>query len=107
MHVVEATSKRDTLTVLNEVYEDFHALLIVQRGANESFKNYESQFAALVSRFNAHGLSLHLSEPILAFMPTTSAGIANNHRVSMLAAASNDVCIKEEGEWSGNQAPTL
>lgn len=63
-------------------------------------KNYESLLAALVSRFNAHGLSLRLPEHILVFMLMTSAGIADNHRVSILVAVSNDVCTKEEDEWS-------
>lgn len=98
-HVVKVILERDNLTIWNEAYADLRSLVTTRRGASESFKNYESRFAALMSGFNAHELSPRLPEPILAYMPMTSAGIADNHRVSILAGASNDLCINEEGEW--------
>ena len=83
--VVAAIYKRDTLTVLSDVYTDFNALVCARRGTTESFKNYEVRFAALVSKFNAHGSSLSLPQTITALMLMASSGIEDNHRVSILA----------------------
>ena len=90
-HVVNAIYKRDTLTVLNDVYVDFNNLVSAKRGQTESFRNYDMRFAALVSKFNAHGSSLQLPESITAFMLMSSGNIDDSNRVSIMASAANEL----------------
>ena len=52
--VLDCVYKRDALAVVSDVYQDFMTLLTMKRGNNESFMNFESRFAAQISKFNAH-----------------------------------------------------
>ena len=42
--------QRDPITVVSEVYRDFTDLIATRRGANESFRNFESRYTAQVSK---------------------------------------------------------
>ena len=68
---------------MNEVYQDFISLLGAKRGNYESFKNFESQFEALVPKFNAHSGDTELPECLTAFML-----LDGEQRISVLAASS-------------------
>ena len=52
--VIKAVYKRDDLSIMNGVYQNFINLLNTKRGSSESFKNSESRFDAQVSKFNAN-----------------------------------------------------
>lgn len=90
-NVVNVVYKRDKLRVLSDVYYDFNKLISARRRGNEEFKNYEARFGTLLSKFNAHGSSLQLPESITALMLISTYVINDNHRVSILAAASEDI----------------
>lgn len=62
--------------------------------------NYESRFAALLSRFNSHCFSPSLPEPVVSFTLMASANIEGNCRVSMLAAASSGMSFKAKNKKS-------
>lgn len=92
-HIANSIYKRDSLTGLSTLYTDFNNLVSYVHGSNVSFKNYETRFAALISKFNGHGASLNLPESITAFMIMSSADINDSHCVSILAAAAKDVMV--------------
>jgi len=85
--IIDAIYKRDALSVVSEVYQDFNDLLTCRRSSNESFKNYESRFAAMVAKMSAHGNTVKLHESLLAMMLLTNANIDDAQRVPILAAA--------------------
>lgn len=64
----------------------------MKRGADESFLNFESRFAAQVSKFNSHSSDAKLPEALTSFMLLANSNIDNNQRISILAAA----CPKED-----------
>lgn len=86
--IIKAVYKRDALSVVSEVYQNFIALLNTKRGHNESFKNFKSQFDAHVSRFNASSESAKWPNALTAFMLLVNASVDSSQRVSVLAAAS-------------------
>lgn len=61
--VVAAVHRRDPLTVISTVYEDFSLLVSARRADNETFKAFESIFEAAVSLFRSHGDDITISEP--------------------------------------------
>ena len=85
--IVKAIYKRDPLSAVSTVYQDFLTVLGTKRGASESFRNFESRFTANVSKFNSHSTSFVLIEAIAAFMLLANSGVDSNQRVSVLAAA--------------------
>lgn len=93
LHIVNALLKRNFLSVLSAVYANFNPLVSCRCETSESFGNYKTIFASNVSNFNVYGKSLHLPEPITAFMPMAGATITDNHRVSISAAATKNVVI--------------
>lgn len=85
--IVKVIHKRDLLTAVSNVYHDFLTLLDTKRGNSETFRNFESGFAAKVSKFNSHGKSCEIAESLTAFMLLANAGVDSNQRISVLAAA--------------------
>lgn len=51
---VNAVYKRDALSTVSNIYNDFTSLLTSKRGFNESFRILEARFEAHVAKFNAH-----------------------------------------------------
>lgn len=98
-YMVNAIHKRDSLAILSKVYADCNNLINCQRGSNESVSKYETRSSALLSKFNSHGKPFELREAITAFMLMSSPKVSDNHRVSILAAAAQDVsAVKEEAD---------
>jgi len=95
--IVNALHKRDALSTVSAVYQDFVTLLNVRRGENESFRNYESRFEAKVSKFRSHGDSCDLPDALTAFMLLSNSSVDNTQRISVLAAAVPQL-QQEEGE---------
>lgn len=85
--IVNALYKRDALSTVSNVYQDFNAVLTTRRGERETFKNFESRFEAKVAKFKSHGSSCNLPEALLAFMLLGNACVDNTQRISVLAAA--------------------
>ncbi len=84
--ICKALHKRDALSVVSTVYGDFLNLLSTKRGPNEAFRNFESRFAAAISKFKSHSASA-LPKSLTAFMPLVNSAIESNQRISILAAA--------------------
>lgn len=85
--IISALNKRDALQVLSEVFQDFIALMNLNRGTYETFRNFEQRFEAQASKFNSHSDYTQLSEAILAFMMMANATLDANQRISFLAAS--------------------
>lgn len=86
--IVKAIHKRDALSAVSSVYQDFLRLLGTKRATNESFKNYEARFEAQLSRFHAHSNSCFLPDALTAFMLLANANVDTSQRISVLAASS-------------------
>lgn len=101
--IVSAVYTRDPMSVVSEVFPDFHSLLNTKRGQNESFKNFESRFAAQYSNLTAHGINAKLPEPISAMLSMSNSCIDDAQRVSMLAAtAKGDDAKKPDSKLKTN-----
>ena len=98
--IVNAVYKRDTLSVVSNLYQNFMTLLTTRRGDAESFRNFESRFNANVTKFNAASEATKLPEAITAFMLLSNSNIDNTQRVSVLAATSNNENIDENATTS-------
>ena len=84
--------KRDTLSVVSRVYEDFSHLFSIFRGTNESLRNFELRFAAQLSKFHSNGKLISPHESLTAFMLLNNSCVDDAHSVSILSAAtSHDV----------------
>lgn len=84
---------RDWLTVFSTGYTGVKNLINCRRGYKESFSNYETGFASLISEFNAQGHSMHLTESISAFMLMSSATKIGKYGVFILAAAAKNLMV--------------
>ena len=87
--IVAALYKRDPLSAVSHLFNDFSSLLETKRGKNESYKNFESRFSAQMSRYNAHGKSIELPESIVALLLLNKADVGDSQRVPILSAASS------------------
>ncbi len=52
--ICKALHKRDALLVVSNAYTDFLQLFSTKRGNNETYRNFESRFAASVAKLNSH-----------------------------------------------------
>ena len=78
--------KRDSLTVVSNISQQFLKLLNTKRGSTETIKNFEARFNAQVSKFKASADETKLPEAPVSFMLIANADIHNSQRVSVLAA---------------------
>lgn len=70
--LMRCTSKM-LFSVVSLVYQELQALLATRRNDNETYRNFETCFAAQLARFNALGISVALSQWMAAiFMLGTS-----------------------------------
>ena len=88
--IVDAIHKRDALSVVSVIYENLIDLLSKKRGANESFRNFESRFNAQVSKMNAASSSARLPQALTALKLLENTGVEDGQRVSALAAVSSN-----------------
>ena len=87
--ICKALNKKDGLLVFSNCYSDFLALLSTKCRTSESYRNFESRFAA-VSMLNSHASST-LPESFSALILSPNSGIDANQRVSILAEATPQV----------------
>lgn len=93
LHIANVLQKRDSLAVLPTVYSYFNIPVNCRSETSDSFGNFETRFASVLSKFNAHSDRLELPQQITVFMLVGGAGITNSHSVSMLAAAAKDILV--------------
>ena len=94
--IVNAVFKRDGLSVVSDVYTLFNELVMTRRHENESFQNYESRFAARLSKLNSYALSTRLCEALSAFLLLSNAHVDNSQKISILAACNGNSKVKQE-----------
>ena len=101
--IVDAVHKRDGLSVVNDIYSLFNGLVSTRRHDNESFENYESRFAAKLSKFNSFADSTRLCDALSAFLLLSNASVDNAQKVSILAACNSSTKVKQEASASTDQ----
>ena len=82
--IVNAVYKRDGLSIVNDVYTLFNDLVSTRRSDNESFENYESRFAAKLSKFNSFASCTALCEALSAFLLLSNAHVDNSQKFPFL-----------------------
>ena len=80
--------KKDALTIVSNAYSDFQNLLSTKRGINESFRNFESRFAAAIAKMKSHS-SEALTESLTAFMILSNSNVDANQQISDLSSATS------------------
>lgn len=88
LHIAKTIFKVDPLSSLTDGFSKFQSLLNTRRGQSESFRNFESRFDAAVCKFNSSSTEDKLSPSLISFLLLANANVEDNHRISILAAAS-------------------
>ena len=52
---MQSLYKKYALTIVSNAYTYFQNLLSTKQGSHEIFRNYESRFAASISKMKSHG----------------------------------------------------
>ena len=98
--IISKIHQRDPITVVSDVYRDFTDLITTKRGTSETFRNFESRYAAQISKYNANGNSIQFSEALSALMLLSNSGIDDSQRISILSsvATSNSEDVPDGSE---------
>lgn len=80
--------KRDPTSALSYIRSENETILNLFRREHEMYKDYKSRFVAQLSRLNARGETIALSECKAALLLLHNANIDPSQRVSVLAASS-------------------
>lgn len=86
--IVKAIYKRDALTVVSEVYQNFVAVFDTTRDWTETFKSFESLFDAQLPKFNASSPTTKLPHALTELMLLANSALDSSQRVCLNAAAS-------------------
>ena len=84
--ICNALNKRDGLSVVSNAYTVFFQVLSTKRGNNETYRNFDSRFAASVANLNSQAANT-LPESLTAFILFVYRNLDSNQRTSILAAA--------------------
>ena len=87
LSVASLVFKRDDLSVVSDIHTLFNKLFAIKRGGSESFKNNESRFAAILSKFYSYLLSTRLCESLSAFLLLSNANVNNTCKILIIVAA--------------------
>lgn len=93
--VVNALYKRESVTILPEVYIGFNSQMKCSQGYKELSNNHWNCFAAFVSKFNAPNESMQRPESIAAAILMISVGVNENRHVLSLALVAGDVSVEK------------
>lgn len=85
--IVKAIYKRDALSTVSDVYQDFMNFLNLECGRNETFRNFESSFEAQVSKFNEHSNLCKTPASLTALFLLANSNVDTGQHNSLLAAA--------------------
>ena len=86
--ICKSLYEKDALTIVSNAYCDFLNLLMTKQGNHESFRNYESRFAASLAKMESHD-SQALPESVTAFMLLSNSNVDANQRISILSSATS------------------
>ena len=98
--IINAVYKVDALSTVSLVFHELQTLLSTKRGANESFRNFESRFNAALCRYNSLGDSVSMSEPMAALYLLANANVDSSQRVSILASAASNLPNTDDSSTS-------
>lgn len=87
---MNAIHKRDPLSFVSGVYNDFNEPLSTCRHNDENVEILESRFEAQLSRINSHG-AWTILESLTALTKLSNANLEDSQRVSVLAASVSNV----------------
>lgn len=93
--ILEALYQLDPISVVSEVFKDFINLISTGRPQNESFRNFESLFAAQLSNFYAIGDSIKLHESITALLLLNNAEGDDSQRISIISSVASNIDDQE------------
>ena len=85
--ICKSLYKKRGFTILRNAYSDFQNLLFTKRGNNESFRNFESRFAAIAKMKSYSNKALPESQT--AFTLLSSSNIDGNQLISILSSATS------------------
>lgn len=85
---VKALYKPDHSSAVSHLLYEFPTLLNNKRERNESFKHFESRFAAQIVRYNAHGKPIALPPSIVALLLLANANMGDSKHVHTMSASS-------------------
>ena len=80
--------RKDALTAVSNAYSDFRNPLLTNRGNNESFRHFESWFAASIAKMKSNS-SNAFPESLMAFMLLSDNNIDADQRISILSSATS------------------
>lgn len=83
----DAIYKRDPLSLVAHIFEEFRKLLFKRRSDSESFRNFELSFNAQLSKFNSFCEAVWLINAMAALQLLTNANADSSQRLSILAVA--------------------
>lgn len=83
------------MSVISDVFTDFHSLIKTPRNDDETFKTFGSIFDAQFSKLKALGNNAKLSEPISSILLISNAIIEHSQRVSILATTAKGTEVKK------------
>lgn len=86
-YVLKAVHNQNPLSVVTLVFKELRLLLLIKYGENEKQKYLESRFGPQLSKFNALGISIHLSVSISSLILLSNADVDVSQRISILAEA--------------------
>lgn len=79
--IINAVHKRDSLSVVMDVYKDLQDLLQLSSGGNENFHGFELRFAAQSGKLNAYGVSVSIPESLTALMFVANGSVDSAQRI--------------------------
>lgn len=86
--ILRAVYNRSSLLVLIEVYENFISHLNTKFFPTKTFKNFESNFDAQVSKFNVSSDAAKIPNSRTAFMLLANSSVEESQRVPVLSPSS-------------------
>lgn len=75
--IIKFLYKRDALSVINALFEDFRLLLSTKLADNELFMNFEMRFSAQISRYSAHGYAIAPLKCIIALSLLVNSNVSD------------------------------
>lgn len=94
-HVMNCIYKRDSLSVMSEIFSDFSLLNKTRRHGSETFQEYEARFSAQLAKYNSHSSTTAISDAIAGMMLLVNSDVDDSQRISILSAASPSTALPD------------
>lgn len=81
--------ENDPLAIVSSLFSSFSGLLATRRVTNETFKNFELQFCASVSKYSSYFTSVAVPDCILALFLLHNSVVSESQRIPILSAVAS------------------